>query len=202
MTSIKKALLLKKDSSIIKLELPIDLDIDNIDINTINFKTKGNGSIQRFCDWKLQDFTISIYGWKEGNAGDENKTELPPPEDTDLYFGDILVIKNNGKKLLNMTLKDYNVFIDIANGGFEDLGSDDTESDNEINEYDLEDSFIDNRSQRNSYGGDTESSMSDRITDDESCNYSEYSDSDEDQDEYQNGVGGEDANQNQDNSNN
>ena len=196
MTSIKKALLLKKDSSIIKLELPRDLDIDNIDINTINFKTKGNGSIKRFCDWKLQDFTISIYGWKEGNVGNENKTELPPPEDTDLYFGDILVIKNNGKKLLNMTLKDYNVFIDTANGGFEDLGSDDTESDNEINEYDLEDDFIDNRSQRNSYAGDSESSMSDRITDDESSNYSEYSDSDEEQDEDPNGVGGEDADHN------
>jgi len=183
MTSIKKALLLKKDSSIIKIDLPTDLDIDNIDINTINFKTIGNGSIKRFCDWKLQDFTISIYGWKEGNAGDENKTELPPPEDTDLYFGDILVIKNNGKKLLNITLKDYNVFIDTANGGFEDLGSDDTESDNETNEYDLEDDFIDNSNSIDSYEEDTESSMSDRITDDELSNYSEYSDSDEDPNE-------------------
>ena len=183
MTSIKKALLLKKDSSIIKIELPIDLDIDNIDINTINFKTKGNGSIQRFCDWKLPDFTISIYGWKDGDAGDENKTELPPPEDTDLYFGDILVIKTNGKKPLNMTLKDYNVFIDTANGGFEDLGSQDTdESDDEINEYDLEDDFIDNSHSKDSYEENSESSMSDRITDDESCNYSEYSDEDSDKD--------------------
>ena len=178
MTS-KKALLLKKDSSIIKVELPLNLDIDNIDINTIGFKTKGNGPIKRYCDWKLPGFTISIYGWKEGDAGNENKTELPPPEDNDLYFGDILVIKTNGKKPLNLTLKDYNVFIDTANGGFEDLGSDDTEeSDREINEYDLEDGFIDNSPQKDSYSEYTESSMSDRITDNESTDYSEYSDED------------------------
>jgi hypothetical protein len=164
-------LLIRTDTSIITSNVSKNLDIDNLDTKNIDslFKVKGKGTIKRFCDWKLNKFTISIYGWKDGNAGQENKTELPPPEDTDLYFGDILVIKSNSKGIKNITLNDYHTFIEESNGGFESLGSNDTDSDNDQpNEYDLTDEFIDNSSQVNNYSGESESSMSDRITDEES----------------------------------
>ena len=172
MTSIDKVnvLLIRTDTSIINLKVSKDLDIDNLNIDKISnlFKVVGKGSIKRFCDWKLDKFTISIYGWKDGNAGQENKTELPPPEDSDLYFGDILVIKSNGKDIKNITLSDYHDFIEESNGGFEDIGSEDTETDSDDdNEYDLNDEFIDDSPQIDNYDGETESSMSDTLTDDE-----------------------------------
>ena len=172
MTSIDKVnvLLIRTDTSIINLKVSKDLDIDNLNIDKISnlFKVVGKGSIKRFCDWKLDKFTISIYGWKDGNAGQENKTELPPPEDSDLYFGDILVIKSNGKDIKNITLNDYHNFIEESNGGFEDIGSEDTETDSDDdNEYDLNDEFIDDSPQIDNYDGETESSMSDTLTDDE-----------------------------------
>ena len=172
MTSIDKVnvLLIRTDTSIINSKVSKDLDIDNLNIDKISnlFKVVGKGTIKRFCDWKLDKFTISIYGWKDGNAGQENKTELPPPEDSDLYFGDILVIKSNGKDIKNITLSDYHNFIEESNGGFEDIGSEDTETDSDDdNEYDLNDEFIDDSQQIDNYDGETESSMSDTLTDDE-----------------------------------
>jgi hypothetical protein len=36
--------------------------------------------------------TLTLFGFSNGKAGSENKHELPPPLDSQLYFGDILVI--------------------------------------------------------------------------------------------------------------
>ena len=88
-------------------------------------------------------------GWKDGNAGNENKTEIPPPEDIDLYFGDLVFIKSKDNIVVDFTKKDYNLFYEKSFGGFESLGSSDSEDsqDEEENEYDSDDSFIDNSEQ-------------------------------------------------------
>ena len=159
-------LVLNNDSSIKTIKIEPNMDINNFDISKIKIVKKSVGDIKRFCDWKLDKFTISIFGWKDGIAGNENKTELPPPEDKDLYFGNIVVVKSNKNKLENLTISEFNQFIDKTNGGFEDLGDEDTDTDNENNEYDLNDGFIDDSSIREGNYSTSESEMSDRITDD------------------------------------
>ena len=47
------------------------------------------------------------------------------PEDTDLYFGDIIIIKSLDNKLVDFKKKDYLEFYEMACGGFESIDSSD-----------------------------------------------------------------------------
>ena len=91
--------------------------------NSKNFKE----NFKRYCDWELDEYVISIFGSKEGKAGSENKFDWPPPEDTDIYFGEILIIKSKDNIIQDINKNIFSEFIDISFGGFEDLGSKDTE---------------------------------------------------------------------------
>lgn len=98
--------------------------------------------------WYINNAYYSVYGFTNGKAGQENKYELPPPLDTTLFFGDILIIKTESNvSELNLkqievldviTKKEWNTVYEEMFGGFEDLCSEDTEiseDDSEMNEY-------------------------------------------------------------------
>jgi len=147
----KTCIILRTSGTITEKSIKPDININNIVLNNVKnlFKKIGTNKIERHCDYCLDSHIISIFGWKSGTAGNENKTELPPPEDTDIYFGDILVIKSISKKnneqersIVSLTKKEYSEFIEKAFGGFESLGSSDTESDTIDDKYDSDDSFI------------------------------------------------------------
>ena len=130
-------------NSSVPVEIPDELNIDQLDYNQIKevFKREGSGKIERHCDWELENQeVISIFGWKKGKAGNENKNDLPPPEDVDIFYGDVLVVKSKSGVLVDLSLSTYNKFYEMACGDFEDLDSD--ESLESIGEYDLDDSFI------------------------------------------------------------
>jgi len=77
--------------------------------------------------YKFKEDTLTVWGWKDGKAGTENKHELPPMSDgTDapLIFSDAVVV---GTK--DFTVDEYSVFYETAFGGFEDLESEDEEED-------------------------------------------------------------------------
>jgi len=78
--------------------------------------------------WKGKKLTL--WGWKEGKAGTENKHELPPPHDELLLFGDAVVVSSGG----DLTVENWQEFYDMAFGGFEDLGSEDSEEEEEDEE--------------------------------------------------------------------
>jgi len=59
---------------------------------------------------------ISIWGWKEGKAGTENKHELPPPHDTELFFGDVIATIQEG----DLSIEDWDSFYNEVLA-FEDL---------------------------------------------------------------------------------
>jgi len=59
---------------------------------------------------------ISIWGWKEGKAGTENKHELPPPYDTELLFGDAIATIEEG----DLSVEDWDSFYNEVLA-FEDL---------------------------------------------------------------------------------
>lgn len=81
--------------------------------------------------YKWNGHVIHVFGYKTGKAGTENKNELPPPHDKILLFGDIVLIATKSSQMVSFGTPDYQKFYDDANGGFDDLGSQDSETDDE-----------------------------------------------------------------------
>lgn len=85
--------------------------------------------------------TLFLFGFTSGKAGTENKHELPPPYDSVLCFGDIILIASNDpndwKKPTPFHSTDYELFYTRAFGGFEDL-EDEEELDDAEAEADAE----------------------------------------------------------------
>jgi hypothetical protein len=76
---------------------------------------------------------LSVWGWKSGKAGTENKHDLPPMgdgADEGLLFGDAVVVSNAG----DYTVEQWEVFYDEAFGGFESLDSESEGGDEEADD--------------------------------------------------------------------
>lgn len=72
-------------------------------------------------------FNIQLYAKKTGRAGQENKYEFPPPVDSTLFFGNCLLV-NVGNDL---KVSDWTSIYEHLYGGFEDIGSEDSEEESE-----------------------------------------------------------------------
>ncbi len=111
----------KKKGGRINKTLPFHPQISNL------LKNKGAGDVQELGSWPYRNNEVKLYGWAEGKAGKENKHEIPPPLDTDLYFGDLLAVKTRRNLLKDFTQTGYDDFFEEMYGGFEDIGDSDTE---------------------------------------------------------------------------
>ncbi len=95
--------------------------------------------------WKKH--SLHLIGYKEGKAGTENKHELPPPLDNQLFFGDIVLLhakeETSFVKPLAMTTEEYEIFYTQMFEGFEDLDEneeeEEEEEEEELDEYENED---------------------------------------------------------------
>ena len=116
--------------------------VTNIEKPDINF-LKNNKHISKLHKWKYNNFDFVIYGCENGNAGEENKYDLPPPIDCELYFNDLYIIKLNNNKLENLSIEEYNTFYNDCFGGFEDIESTDDEEEDELSEHTSDRDFID-----------------------------------------------------------
>lgn len=94
-------------------------------------RTIGFGKLEKQHDFLRDDITISLYAWVDGEPGDENKHDLPPPMDTYLYFGNSYLIATKKNKIIPFYEVDYNLFINSALDGFDELGSEDSWSEEE-----------------------------------------------------------------------
>ena len=91
--------------------------------------------------WKIKEegevMYLSIFAKNNGRANTENKCELPPPLDNQLYFGTMLVVKHKeeGKydmdDLIELTVENWEKHYNKLYGGFEDLGEEDSYSSEE-----------------------------------------------------------------------
>ena len=82
-------------------------------------------------------YNISVYARDTGKANTENKYDLPPPIDTDLYYGNLAIInKNQRGETTNLSLDEWNKIYEFLFGGFENL--DDLEEEDENEEDELE----------------------------------------------------------------
>ena len=111
------------------------------DIQTYLKKKKAPTQIGTYA-WKSN--TLFLFGYTDGKAGTENKHELPPPHDTQLIFGDIVVMMSKDKrsfaKLLPIKQDDYETFYTQVFEGFESL---DEEEADEAEEEVLQDELAD-----------------------------------------------------------
>jgi len=118
-------------------------------------KFRNNNNFSYRHTWKYKDNFVSIYTKDAGRGGSENKYDLPPPLDKKLYFGDMAIIKHSNKtpnnnELLNLTKEEWELLYAKLFGGFEELGTEDSYSEEEIipvefktkNGYSKESGFI------------------------------------------------------------
>ncbi len=97
--------------------------------------------------WKVKENGenryLSVFAKNKGRANSENKSELPPPIDTELYFGSLLLVLHKEKDkyeledLLALTVEKWENFYNKLYGGFEDLGEEDSYSSEEEIDPDL-----------------------------------------------------------------
>lgn len=148
-----------------------------------NFR-KGDGFTQR-TTWKVKisgvAHNIELWARDFGNANTENKYDFPPPCDTSLYFGRCCLLKiDDDDKIVDFDVPTWNKVYEKLFGGFEDLKSDESESDDELEEVPdemktkdgyLKDGFVvdTNSDQSNDKSGSSAADdMSDPDSDDDS----------------------------------
>lgn len=74
-------------------------------------------------------YNISLFAKSTGRAGQENKYELPPPVDDILYFGRCLLVNEDGTDL---TINIWNVIYEELFGGFDDIGDEDSDEEEDL----------------------------------------------------------------------
>lgn len=76
-------------------------------------------------NYTYKNIYLTLFGYLTGKAGTENKHELPPPHDSTLAFGDIVLVASKSDNPFNNNIafkvEEYELFYSRAFGGFEDL---------------------------------------------------------------------------------
>ena len=164
---------MKKCVQILKDGTMDELIIKNKKLNNISkfltksAKSQGNNSIQKLYTWKYENKLILCYSWYDGEAGFENKHDLPTGGKSDfleedssvkILFGDIFLILTDNLNIFDFIVSDYAEFYNIAFGGFDDCNTDTDENDINTEEEDedyihddilSEDEFIINNKEHN-----------------------------------------------------
>lgn len=113
-----------------------------INTSMIQALIKKKDTIDLLGSYKNKAQHLFLFGYTTGKAGTENKHELPPPHDTTLCFGDIVVIAskdpNSWSTPVPFSITDYEIFYTKAFGGFEELDSEEEVDDVLVEEEEIE----------------------------------------------------------------
>ena len=115
-------------------EISYEDTISNIHKIT-GYKTKRNFFDRGSWPWKGK--YITLFAKDTGRANQENKYDMPPPVDKELYFGSCVLINYKdaeGVEVSDLTTSQWEKCYEHLFGGFESLGSEDSEE--EEDEYD------------------------------------------------------------------
>jgi len=112
-----------------------ETNIKNFDVETLykkaGYKT-GDGFIKQ-TEWGLEvldtQYNIEIYAKTSGRAGQENKYEFPPPVDTTLFFGTVILINMVDGIPVDLFQEEWSKIYETLYGGFEDIGDSDEDED-------------------------------------------------------------------------
>ena len=126
-------------------------DVKNI-YKKCGFKNNNNFSHEHSWDITIdnKEYKVSVYAKNNGRALNENKYELPPPIDTNLYFGDMAITCYDKKlnQYIDFTKSKWLQIYNHLMGGFEDITQTDDEeedmydSDELTSEGYLKDGFV------------------------------------------------------------
>ena len=92
--------------------------------------------------YKWNGHIVYLFAYKTGKAGTENKHELPPPHDTILLFSEAVLIATKAGVAVSFGTVEYTKFYNESFGGFEDLGSEDSDEGGEEDEEEEEEDEI------------------------------------------------------------
>lgn len=100
------------------------------------FKVNKNDDFKLHHKFSVEDskFFVCVYGKTNGRANQENKYDFPPPIDNTLFFGNVLLIMKKGDKFVSMTTSKWKTIYEELFGGFEEIGSEDSEEEDEEEE--------------------------------------------------------------------
>ena len=124
---MKKIVMISKNSSV-KTEKVKNFNIDDL-YKKCKFRKKDDFDIRH--TWSYNNNYYSLFSKDTGRANSENKYDLPPPIDNALYFGSMIVIKHTKKtpknnEVVDLEDKDWLKLYEHLFGGFEDLGDEDS----------------------------------------------------------------------------
>ena len=94
------------------------------------FKSADGFALQHVWPVTLQNntYSIHVFAKTQGRAGQENKYDFPPPIDKILFFGTcVLVNKTADQVATDLSAKTWEAIYEHLFGGFEDIGSEDSE---------------------------------------------------------------------------
>ena len=138
-TSTVQVLLLTQKAEVKEVKLTTAAD-GTITLPMIQALLKKKELPEFLGSYKYKSAGLFLFGYLNGKAGQENKHELPPPHDTILPFGDIVLLASKDTKSWKQPTpfksEEYETFYTKAFGGFENL--DDEEEDEEIEEEDIQ----------------------------------------------------------------
>ena len=120
-----------------KLGQCVNKKVKNLNIDTLYKYCNLKKSTKHFTirqTWKVGNVFISVYAKDNGRSGSENKYELPPPVDSDLYFGNLVIISHseeevNNENVIDLSLKEWEKIYEKLMGGYESLNDEDSYSD-------------------------------------------------------------------------
>ena len=129
-----KIILIERNSDIKETSTKNKLDMKEL---YKKCKFRNANDFDKRATWSFDGSYISIYAKDSGKSKTENKTELPPPIDTPLYFGSILVLRHSEEEItetnvIDMTKDIWDNFYEKSMGGSESLGDEDSYSEEEI----------------------------------------------------------------------
>lgn len=129
-TSIQTVVLVQKGE--VK---PIKIPSKDITTDVIQKVLKSKQEIDLVATYEWDNNYIFMFGAIDGKAGTENQHELPPPHDSNLIFGDILVIVSAEKNYTNpvtFTALNYEKFYQNIFEGFEDGDSEEEDEEDDV----------------------------------------------------------------------
>jgi len=136
-----KIVVIKKNGTLCDLDWRKNIDLKSI-YKKAGFRKENDFGKRHTWKIKENDF-ISVYSKNTGRANTENKYELPPPVDSDLYFGKLIIIRHSeqnptAENCLDLTTEEWKTIYEKLMGGFEDVDDNEEESEEEyVNPEDL-----------------------------------------------------------------
>jgi hypothetical protein len=131
-------LVLTQNAEVKTAKLSVEKDIT---LNHIQKYFKKKIEPEFLGSYNYKSTTLFLFGYTKGKAGTENKHELPPPHDSTIVFGDIVLLaskdENSFSNPILFKVEDYEIFYSKVFGGFDDEDEDEDDEDDEDDEEEI-----------------------------------------------------------------